>query len=80
MSNLKAVVEEGGGSLSDIVRINLQLKDASKNWNGYSSAYEMWWKEQGDFLLPTRSPTFVSEFPWPDVMVMMDAIAYIPKK
>jgi len=77
LSNLQAIVKAGGGSLGDIVRVNVGIIDPTKNWDGFDAAYKQFFA--GQEVLPTRSPITASELPWDDVMIMMDAVAYVPK-
>lgn len=81
LENIKGIVEAAGGELSDIVRVNVFMKDMPQNWDGFAEVYREYFPPEMENR-PTRVPVGVAEIPWhkEPTMIMMDAIAYIPKE
>ena len=73
LSNIKAIVQESGGSMNDIVKINVYLKDL-ENFQNVNSAMESFFDEP----FPSRAAVEVSRLP-KDVSIEMDAILYVEK-
>ena len=71
LSNIKAIVQESGGSMNDIVKINVYLKDL-ENFQNVNSAMESFFDEP----FPSRAAVEVSRLP-KDVSIEMDAILYL---
>ncbi len=73
LSNIKAIVQESGGLMNDIVKINVYLKDL-ENFQNVNSAMESFFDEP----FPSRAAVEVSRLP-KDVSIEMDAILYVEK-
>lgn len=73
LSNIKAIVQESGGSMNDIVKINVYLKDL-EHFQNVNSAMESFFDEP----FPSRAAVEVSRLP-KDVSIEMDAILYVQK-
>ncbi|MEC8996639.1 MAG: RidA family protein [Pseudomonadota bacterium] len=73
LSNIKAIVQESGGSMNDIVKINVYLKDL-EHFQNVNSAMESFFDEP----FPSRAAVEVSRLP-KDVSIEMDAILYVEK-
>jgi 2-iminobutanoate/2-iminopropanoate deaminase len=79
LENIRAIVEEAGGSMDDLVKINIFLKDLN-NFDEMNRIYSMFFPSTENPLAPTlppaRSTVEVSRLPR-DVDIEMDAIAVI---
>ncbi len=73
LSNIKAIVQESGGLMNDIVKINVYLKDL-EHFQNVNSAMESFFDEP----FPSRAAVEVSRLP-KDVSIEMDAILYVEK-
>ena len=73
LSNIKAIVQESGGLMNDIVKINVYLKDL-EHFQNVNSAMESFFDEP----FPSRAAVEVSRLP-KDVSIEMYAILYVEK-
>ena len=72
LENIKAIVEAGGGSLNDIVKVTVYLKDIDK-YSEFNEVYSEYFKDSK----PSRVVVGVSNLP-KGVDLEVEAIAYIP--
>tara|TARA_Y100001978_G_scaffold200790_1_gene217772 strand:- start:4377 stop:4808 length:432 start_codon:yes stop_codon:yes gene_type:complete len=72
LENLKAVLIEGGATLSNIVKTNIYLTDLS-NFQKVNSIYANYFQED---LAPARACVEVSSLP-KGVLIEIDCVAYI---
>lgn len=77
LDNIKGIVEEAGGTLDDIVKITVFMKDMASNKAGFEEIYKPYFKDP----YPSRSLVEVSEIPLvtEDTIVEIEAVAYIKK-
>ena len=71
LNNLKAIIEDSGGSLSDVIKVTVYIRDM----NDYEKINEVY----GNFFQegkPARSLVQVSRLP-KDVSIEMDAVIYL---
>ena len=73
LTNIKSIVEESGGTMNDIVKINVYLKDL-EHFQNVNSVMESYFDEP----YPARAAVEVSRLP-KDVSIEMDAILYVEK-
>ena len=73
LTNIKSIVEESGGAMNDIVKINVYLKDL-EHFQNVNSVMESYFDEP----YPARAAVEVSRLP-KDVSIEMDAILYVEK-
>jgi len=73
LTNIKSIVEESGGTMNDIVKINVYLKDL-EHFQNVNSVMESYFDEP----YPARVAVEVSRLP-KDVSIEMDAILYVEK-
>ena len=71
LTNIKSIVEESGGTMNDIVKINVYLKDL-EHFQNVNSVMESYFDEP----YPARAAVEVSRLP-KDVSIEMDAILYV---
>jgi 2-iminobutanoate/2-iminopropanoate deaminase len=71
MENIKAIVEAAGGTMNDLVKVNVHLSDA-KDWPVMNEVYREFF---GDYL-PARMA--MEAKPPLEFLVDIDAIAYLP--
>ncbi len=71
LENIKAIVEAAGGTLKDMVKITVYLKDVGK-FPEFNEIYGEYFKEEP----PARVVVEVSDLP-KGVDLMVDAVAYI---
>jgi 2-iminobutanoate/2-iminopropanoate deaminase len=71
VKNIIWIVEEGGGTRKDIMKINVYIKD-SKDIQGLNEVYKKYFPDE----LPARS-LIHTHFATDDIMVEMDAIAIV---
>ena len=69
LKNVKAIVEESGLSLDDVVRVSIFLKNAS-DFKKMNEIYQSFFQEN----LPTRT-TVQADFVSPGMLIEVDAIA-----
>ncbi|MCD6156900.1 MAG: RidA family protein [Euryarchaeota archaeon] len=74
LENIKAIVEEAGGRIRDIVKVNVYIRDI-KLFGEFNEVYSEFFKEHR----PARAVVEVSGLP-KDVLVEIEAIAYLPKR
>ena len=74
LTNIKSIVEESGGTMNDIVKINVYLKDL-EHFQNVNSVMESYFDEP----YPARAAVEVSRLP-KDVSIEMDAILYVEKR
>ena len=72
LENIKAIVEAGGGSLDDIVKVTVYLKDIDK-YSEFNEVYSEYFKDSK----PSRVVVGVSNLP-KGVDLEVEAMAYIP--
>ena len=73
LTNIKSIVEESGGTMNDIVKINVYLKDL-EHFQNVNSVMESYFDEP----YPARAAVEVSRLP-KDVSIEMEAILYVEK-
>ena len=73
LDGIKSIVEESGGTMNDIVKINVYLKDL-EHFQNVNSVMESYFDEP----YPARAAVEVSRLP-KDVSIEMDAILYVEK-
>jgi len=74
LENIRAIVEAAGGSLKNIVKVNVYIKDINL-FGDFNAVYEEFFGEHK----PARAVVEVSGIP-KGVLVEIEAIAYIPKR
>lgn len=74
LENIKAIVEAAGGSIKNIVKVNVYIKDINL-FGEFNAVYEEFFEEHK----PARAVVEVSGIP-KGVLVEIEAIAYIPKR
>lgn len=72
LQNLKAIVEEAGSDLSQVVKTSVFLKDM----NDFAAMNEVYAKHFGDASAPARACVEVSRLP-KDVLVEIECIAVV---
>ena len=74
LENIKAIVEAAGGSLKNIVKVNVYITDI-KLFGDFNAVYEEFFGEHK----PARAVVGVSTIP-KNALIEIEAIAYIPKR
>jgi len=74
LENIKAIVETAGGSLKNIVKVNVYIKDI-KLFGDFNAVYGEFFGEHK----PARVVVEVSAIP-KNALIEIEAIAYIPKR
>jgi 2-iminobutanoate/2-iminopropanoate deaminase len=74
IGNIAGILEEAGSSLAHLVKVTVFLKDAG-DWKAFNEEYVKLVPEP----LPARSSAVVS-LKSPDMLVEMEAIAYVPRR
>ena len=74
LENIKAIVEAAGGSLKNIVKVNVYIKDI-KLFGDFNAVYGEFFGEHK----PARVVVEVSAIP-KNALIEIEAIAYIPKR
>ena len=74
LSNLSAILEAGGASLDDVLKITVFLADMD-DFESMNTVYREYFKED----MPARTCIQAGRLPF-DIMVEIDAIARIPDK
>ena len=72
LENIKAILEAGGATMADVVKVSAHLSDLS-NFAAYNKVYATYFPDPK----PTRT-TVGSQLP--GIMVEIDAIAYVGKE
>lgn len=77
LENIKGIVEQAGGTLDDIVKVTVFMKDMKNDKAGFENIYKLFFKKP----YPARSLVEVSEIPLvsESTIVEIEAIAYIKK-
>ena len=73
LSNIRAIAEESGSTMNEIVKINVYLKDL-EHFQNVNEAMESYFEKP----YPSRAAVEVSRLP-KDVSIEMDAILYVEK-
>lgn len=71
LENLKVIIEAAGGSLRDVIKVTVFLKDIAK-FNEFNDVYSRYFSENP----PARSTVEVNKLPR-DVDVEIEAIAHL---
>jgi 2-iminobutanoate/2-iminopropanoate deaminase len=73
--NIKSVIEEAGGSLSDIVKVHVLFENIDRDKKGFDSVYNTFFED----ILPARTISEVAKVPLSteSTIVGIEAIAYI---
>lgn len=71
--NLRTVVEAGGGTLADVVKLNIYVTDAA--WRPAVVAARQRWFEEGRY--PASTYVVVSALALPELLVEIEAVAMI---
>lgn len=72
IGNLRAVIEAAGGDFSDVIKVNIYLKDM----NHFPIVNDLYGQAFGDHK-PARACVEVSRLP-KDALIELDCVAYIP--
>lgn len=70
---VKALLEEGGGSMADLLQVQVALVDSDRNWEPMNEVYNTKVPEPR----PVRSYFGCTGFGTPGQLVQIDAIAYV---
>ena len=73
LENIRDILAAVGCDLDDLVQVTTYLVDMA-DFDAYNAAYGEFFTESG----PTRTTVAVRELPHPDLLVEMQAIAYLP--
>ena len=77
LENIKKLVEEAGGKVSNIVKITVYLKNM-KDFNKMNLAYKRFFKENGvTEVFPARSCIEPSNLPIQGMLVEIDCVAVL---
>jgi 2-iminobutanoate/2-iminopropanoate deaminase len=71
LENIKAILEANGATLRDVVKVTVVLTDLT-NFTGMNEVYSTYFTD----FFPART-TFGAELVLPDMLVEIDAIAYV---
>ncbi len=79
LMNLRAILEEGGANLNDVVKVTIYMKDLG-DFDAMNRVYEMFFpnSEASTNLLPARATVEVSRLPR-DAGIEIDCIAVISR-
>lgn len=72
LNNIKAIVEDSGASMKDVLKITCYLADID-NFERFNNVYKEYFKEEP----PARTTIQAGRLPL-DIQVMIDAIAALP--
>lgn len=72
IENIGGILSEAGASLADLVQVTCFLVDMA-DFPAYNEAYARYF----DFNGPTRTTVAVRELPHPDLLIEIQAVAYI---
>ena len=75
LENIKAILEEAGTSLDNVIRVNAYLRDIG-DFEAYNEVYSEYFDPDEP---PARTTVEVGSFPG-DIAVEIDVIAYIPEE
>lgn len=71
--NIRDILDAVGASLQDLVQVTSYLVDMA-DFAAYNAAYAEFFSASG----PTRTTVAVRELPHPDLLIEIQAIAYLP--
>jgi enamine deaminase RidA (YjgF/YER057c/UK114 family) len=71
---LRHALEDAGGQMSGLVKINVYLADIDGDFNGMNDAYDEYMRQAGLEQPPARTTVGVP-LSWPELRVQMDAMA-----
>jgi 2-iminobutanoate/2-iminopropanoate deaminase len=79
LTNIRAILEEGGANLNDVVKVTIYMKDLGQ-FNAVNAVYELFFpnSEYSTNLLPARATVEVSRLPM-DADIEIDCIAVISR-
>lgn len=72
MGNIRSVLEAAGGSMNDLVKVTVHLRDVQQDWHRMNAVYESFF----DGYLPARMS--IQAQPPLGFLVDIDATAYLP--
>lgn len=75
LENIKAILEEAGTSLDNVIKVTAYLRDIG-NFGAYDEVYSEYFDADEP---PARTTVEVGGFPG-DIAVVIDAIAHIPER
>jgi 2-aminomuconate deaminase len=74
IENIRDILRAAGADLGDLVQITSYLVDMA-DFTAYNETYAEFFTEEG----PTRTTVAVRELPHPDLLIEMQAVAYLPR-
>jgi 2-aminomuconate deaminase len=74
IENIRDILVAAGADLTDLVQITAFLVDMA-DFPAYNETYAQYFTEEG----PTRTTVAVRELPHPDLLIEMQAVAYLPR-
>lgn len=74
IQNIRDILLAAGADLGDLVQVTSYLVDMS-DFAAYNETYAEFFTEEG----PTRTTVAVRELPHPDLLIEMQAVAYLPR-
>jgi 2-iminobutanoate/2-iminopropanoate deaminase len=75
LENIRVILEEAGTSLGHVVKVNVYLRDLA-DFKAYDEAYGEYFDADG---LPARTTVPGADLPG-DMLVEIDAVAYVPEE
>ena len=74
IENIRDILRAAGADLADLVQVTSFLVDMA-DFAAYNETYAQYFTEDG----PTRTTVAVRELPHPDLLIEMQAVAYLPR-
>ncbi|MBI1350972.1 MAG: RidA family protein [Actinomycetales bacterium] len=74
IQNIRDILLAAGADLGDLVQVTSYLVDMA-DFAAYNETYAEFFTEEG----PTRTTVAVRELPHPDLLIEMQAVAYLPR-
>jgi 2-aminomuconate deaminase len=73
IENIRDILADAGARLDDLVQVTSYLVDMA-DFAAYNAVYAEFFTEEG----PTRTTVAVRELPHPDLLIEIQAVAYLP--
>jgi len=73
IENIRDILQAAGAGLADLVQVTSYLVDMD-DFAAYNEVYAEFFTEEG----PTRTTVAVRELPHPDLLIEIQAVAYLP--
>ena len=73
IENIRDILQAAGAGLADLVQVTSYLVDMN-DFAAYNEVYAEFFTEEG----PTRTTVAVRELPHPDLLIEIQAVAYLP--